>query len=57
MARDRESVCKYYICLGECSKNRDAEHNGYCQKCDKYAPRAKMKHINKKKEYWIYEWW
>ena len=39
------------ICKGECEKNRDASYKGYCQKCDKYTPRAKMKHKNRKKEY------
>lgn len=47
----RETPCKYYICLGECKKGRAAEHKGYCQHCDKYYPRAKVRHINKKKQY------
>lgn len=47
----RETPCKYYICLGECKKGRAAEHKGYCQHCDKYYPRAKVRHINKKKLY------
>ena len=51
MAYDRETPCKYYISKGECSKGRDAEHNGYCQKCNKYYPRAKVRRINKKKQY------
>ena len=41
----RETPCKYYICLGECKKGRAAEHKGYCQHCDKYYPRAKVRHI------------
>ena len=41
--------CIYYICLGSCQKKRDACHAGYCQKCDKYYPRRKTKHINDKK--------
>ncbi len=50
MAKDRETPCKYYICAGKCEKGREAEHNGYCQKCDKYLPRAKVRHINMKKK-------
>ena len=51
MAKLRETPCKYYICVGQCEKGREAEHNGYCQKCNKYYPRAKVRHLNKKKEY------
>lgn len=47
----RETPCKFYICLGECKKGRAAEHKGYCQHCDKYYPRTKVRHINKKKQY------
>ena len=50
MAKDRLTPCKYYICNGECEKSRDADHNGYCQKCDKYYPRARVRHLNKKKQ-------
>lgn len=50
MAKTRETPCKYYICNGECEKGRDADHNGYCQKCDKYYPRARVRHLNKKKQ-------
>lgn len=50
MSRTRETPCLYYICAGQCEKSRDAEHNGHCQKCNKYQPRAKVRHINKKKE-------
>ena len=50
MAKDRLTPCLYYICKGECEKNRDAEHNGYCQKCDKYKPRVHEHHVNHKKE-------
>ena len=48
--KDREIVCKYYICKDECAKGRTAEFRGYCQRCDKYEPRAKERHINKKKQ-------
>lgn len=50
MAKDRITSCLYYVCAGECSKGREANHNGYCQKCDKYKPRAKEKHVNLKKQ-------
>lgn len=50
MAKDRETPCKYYISKGECSKGRAAEHKGYCQKCGKYVPRIRERHINKKKQ-------
>lgn len=49
LMRDRQTPCINYVCLGECKKGRDAEHNGYCQHCDKYYPRAKVRHLNKKK--------
>ena len=45
MAKDRLAVCEYYICKGECKKNRDAEQNGYCQTCNKYKPRKGSKRI------------
>lgn len=51
MAKYREVVCMYYISHGKCKKNRGADHNHYCQKCDKYRPRAKMHLPNKKKIY------
>ena len=51
MAKDRITVCTYYLSYGAiCEKGRKAEHNGYCQKCDKYVPRVHEKHINKKKQ-------
>ena len=50
MAKDRETVCLYYISMGECKKGREASHKGYCQKCNKYYPRSKGKHINMKKK-------
>ena len=50
MAKDRIEPCKYYICKDNCSKGRQADHKGYCQKCSKYGPRAKVKHKNMKKE-------
>ena len=51
MAKTRETPCKYYVCKGECKKGREADHNGYCQHCNKYYPRARVGHINKKKAY------
>lgn len=50
MAKDRLTPCLYYICKGECEKKREADHNGYCQHCDKYKPRAKVRHMNEKKK-------
>lgn len=50
MAIYRETVCTHYIALGECKKGRDADHAHYCQKCGKYYPRAKVKHVNKKRD-------
>lgn len=50
MAKDRLTPCLYYICKGECKKGRDAEHQNYCQKCDKYKPRVREGHLNKKKQ-------
>lgn len=51
MAKYRETPCMYYIAYGECKKGRKASHKDYCQHCDKYQPRAKVHHINKKKQY------
>lgn len=51
MAKYRETPCKYYAAFGECRKGRTACHSGYCQHCDKYYPRARVIHINKKKQY------
>ena len=50
MAKDRETPCKYYICAGQCQKGREADHAHYCQKCNKYEPRARVRHLNQKKE-------
>ena len=41
---------KFYIAFGMCSKSREANHNGYCQKCNKYIPRVRERHKNLKKE-------
>lgn len=51
MSKFRETPCKFYISCGVCQKGREASHKGYCQHCDKYYPRAKVRHINKKKQY------
>lgn len=50
MSKDRIEPCKFYVCKGECTKGRDADYSGYCQKCDKYLPRVRRKHPNKKKQ-------
>lgn len=51
MSRYREIPCTYYLGLGQCKKGRAACHKTYCQHCGKYEPRAKVRCINKKKEY------
>lgn len=48
MAIYREAVCIHYIAMGQCKKGREACHEKYCQKCDKYYPRAKVARPNKK---------
>ena len=51
MSKTRIEPCKYYVCANsKCEKGRDAEHNGYCQRCDKYQARAHIKHLNQKKQ-------
>lgn len=49
MAKDRLTPCLYYVCKGQCTKGRKAEHHSYCQTCDKYKPRVRERHLNKKK--------
>ena len=49
--KERVIPCKYYVCKGECTKGRNAEHRGYCQHCDKYVARVREKHLNGKKIY------
>lgn len=49
MAKYREAVCIHYIAFGECKKGREACHEHYCQKCDKYYPRAKATQPNREK--------
>lgn len=51
MAKYREISCKYYLSFGECKKGREASQTGYCQKCDKYYPRVRVRCLNKKKLY------
>ena len=50
MSKFRETPCIYYIAKGECKKGRKALHKTYCQHCDKYVPRIRERHINKKKQ-------
>lgn len=50
MAKYRETPCRHYLALGQCEKGREACHKGYCQKCDKYVPRVRERHLNKKKQ-------
>ena len=48
MAKDRTMPCEAYESIGVCKKGRKAEHTGYCQRCDKYRPRAKVIIKNRK---------
>lgn len=49
--KDRIQPCESYVCENAvCKKGRKAEHNGYCQKCSKYIPRARVKQVNRKKQ-------
>ena len=50
MSRYRIEPCVNYVCKGNCSKRRIADHRGYCQKCSLYEPRVRLKHKNMKKE-------
>ena len=50
MATDRQTPCLYYVCAGLCKKGRKADHAHYCQHCDKYRPRARVRYKNRKKE-------
>ncbi len=49
MAKYKEAVCIHYIALGQCKLGREACHEHYCQKCDRYYPRAKAENPNRKK--------
>lgn len=49
--RDRIEPCKFYVCENhQCEKGRDATHKNYCQKCSKYEPRVRRRHLNMKKQ-------
>ncbi len=50
MSKYRIEPCVNYVCKGNCSKGRIADHRGYCQKCNLYEPRVRLKHKNLKKE-------
>lgn len=50
MATDRQAPCLYYVCAGLCEKGRKANHAHYCQHCDKYKPRTRIRYKNRKKE-------
>ena len=52
MAKTRETPCVNYVCAGQCmipTRADKASMKGYCQTCDKYRPRAKVRHENRKK--------
>lgn len=50
MATDRQTPCLYYVCAGLCTKGRKADHAHYCQHCNKYKPKARVRYKNQKKE-------
>ena len=50
MSKERQTPCEFYVCEGDCIKGREGTHNKYCQRCDKYKARAKVKHLNLKKQ-------
>ena len=50
MATDRQTPCLYYVCAGLCTNGRKADHAHYCQHCNKYKPRARVRYKNQKKE-------
>ena len=49
MSKDRLTPCKSYVCEGECTKGKKAEHKRLCQTCKGYEPRARIKHENRKR--------
>jgi len=51
MAKFREAPCEFYICHGECKKNRDADYNKLCQTCNGYRPRPGYKSIGNAKRH------
>lgn len=40
----REIPCEFYVCKGECKKNRKASHSKACQICNLYRPRSRKPH-------------
>ena len=50
MVTDRQTPCLYYVCVGLCTKGRKADHAHYCQHCNKYKPRVRVRYKNQKKE-------
>lgn len=51
MAKYREAPCQFYICMHDCKKGKDAEHNGTCQHCREYLARKGFQYtVNKKKK-------
>lgn len=41
--KTREIQCKFYICHGQCSKNKEASFYGICQKCQLYEKKDGVK--------------
>ena len=44
------NLVNFIFVEGGCTKGRNANQSGYCQKCNKYVPRIKRKHPNLKKQ-------
>ena len=49
MSKDRLTVCKFYVCEGNCTKGREGSFNNYCQRCKLYQARYSEHHVNRKK--------
>lgn len=41
--KDREILCKFYICNGKCTKGKDAKFYGICQHCSLYEKKKGAK--------------
>lgn len=47
MEKCKETICRYYIGFGMCTRSSAWEHQGCCQNCGKYAPPVRTRHIKK----------
>lgn len=41
--KTREIQCKFYICHGKCTKNKEADFYGICQHCGRYEKKEGVK--------------